>query len=54
MLMEIINGRDEFSVGLAELDNQHKKLLEMLNLLVGHSLTEDIQYQAFFHSKGLS
>lgn len=32
--MEIINWRDEFSVGLAEMDNQHKKLLAMINRLI--------------------
>ena len=32
--MEIINWRDEFSVGVAAMDEQHKKLLAMINRLV--------------------
>ncbi len=32
--MEIIIWRDEFSVGVAEMDQQHKKLLAMINRLI--------------------
>ncbi len=32
--MEIINWRDEFSVGVKEMDDQHKKLIEMVNKLI--------------------
>jgi hemerythrin len=32
--MEIIIWRDEFSVGVAEMDRQHKKLLAMINRLI--------------------
>ena len=32
--MEIINWRDEFSVGIAEMDRQHQKLLAMINRLI--------------------
>lgn len=32
--METINWRDEFSVGVVELDNQHQKLLAMINRLI--------------------
>ena len=32
--MEIINWRDEFSVGVAEMDRQHQKLLAMINRLI--------------------
>lgn len=32
--MESINWRDEFSVGVAEMDQQHKKLLGMINRLI--------------------
>ena len=32
--METINWRDEFSVGVEELDSQHKKLLAMINRLI--------------------
>lgn len=32
--MEIINWKNEFSVGVAELDAQHKKLLAMINRLI--------------------
>ncbi|MBU1564862.1 MAG: bacteriohemerythrin [Proteobacteria bacterium] len=32
--MDIINWRDEFSVGVAEMDQQHKKLLAMINRLI--------------------
>jgi hemerythrin len=32
--MEIINWRDEFSVGVAAMDLQHRKLLDMINRLI--------------------
>ncbi len=32
--MKTINWRDEFSVGVAEMDQQHKKLLAIINRLV--------------------
>jgi hemerythrin len=40
--METINWRNEFSVGVAEMDEQHKKLLGMINRLIEeqHSLTD--------------
>ncbi len=40
--MKTINWRDEFSVGVEEMDRQHKKLLAMINRLVEeqHTLTD--------------
>jgi len=40
--MEIINWRNEFSVGVAEMDEQHKKLIGMINRLIEeqHNLTD--------------
>lgn len=40
--MKTINWRDEFSVGVAEMDRQHKKLLAMINRLIEeqHTLTD--------------
>jgi hemerythrin-like metal-binding protein len=40
--MEIINWKNEFSVGVKEMDEQHKKLLGMINRLVEeqHTLTD--------------
>ncbi|KJR99666.1 MAG: hypothetical protein VR65_15540 [Desulfobulbaceae bacterium BRH_c16a] len=40
--METINWRNEFSVGVEEMDTQHKKLLAMINRLIEeqHSLTD--------------
>lgn len=32
--MDIINWKNEYSVGIAEMDNQHKKLLAMINRLI--------------------
>lgn len=32
--MDIINWREEFSVGVAEMDRQHRKLLAMINRLI--------------------
>ena len=32
--MEVITWREEFSVGVAEMDQQHKKLLVMINRLI--------------------
>lgn len=32
--METINWKSEYSVGVTELDNQHKKLLSMINRLI--------------------
>jgi hemerythrin-like metal-binding protein len=40
--MKTINWRDEFSVGVEEMDAQHKKLLAMINRLIEeqHTLTD--------------
>lgn len=40
--MEIINWKNEFSVGVKEMDEQHKKLLGMINRLIEeqHTLTD--------------
>ncbi len=38
-IMEIINWRDEFSVGVTEMDEQHKKLLAMINRLISEQKT---------------
>ena len=40
--MKTINWRDEFSVGVEEMDRQHKKLLAMINRLIEeqHTLTD--------------
>jgi hemerythrin len=40
--METINWRNEFSVGVKEMDEQHKKLLVMINSLIKeqHTLTD--------------
>ncbi|GAB6190793.1 bacteriohemerythrin [Desulfocastanea catecholica] len=40
--MEIINWKNEFSVGVKEMDEQHKKLLAMINRLIEeqHTLTD--------------
>ncbi len=40
--MDIINWKNEFSVGVKEMDEQHKKLLGMINRLVAeqHTLTD--------------
>lgn len=32
--MDIINWKNEYSVGVAEIDNQHQKLLAMINRLI--------------------
>ncbi|HBG21526.1 MAG TPA: hypothetical protein DDY32_20230 [Desulfobulbaceae bacterium] len=42
MIMKTINWRDEFSVGVDEMDRQHKKLLTMINRLIEeqHTLTD--------------
>jgi hemerythrin len=37
--METINWKDEFSVGITEMDNQHKKLIEMINRLIAEQRT---------------
>jgi hemerythrin len=41
-LMETINWKNEFSVGVKEMDEQHKKLLGMINRLIEeqHTLTD--------------
>jgi len=40
--MEIINWKDEFSVGIAEMDAQHKEFIKMINRLIAdqHTLTD--------------
>lgn len=40
--MELINWKDEFSVGVVQLDEQHKKLIGMINRLIKdqHELTD--------------
>jgi len=40
--MEIINWKNEFSVGVQEMDDQHKKLIGMINRLIAeqHTLTD--------------
>ncbi len=40
--MEIINWKNEFSVGVKQMDEQHKKLLGMINRLIAeqHTLTD--------------
>lgn len=40
--MRTINWREEFSVGVAEMDRQHQKLLAMINRLIAeqHTLTD--------------
>ncbi len=40
--MDIINWRNEFSVGVKQMDEQHKKLLGMINRLIEeqHTLTD--------------
>ncbi len=40
--MEIINWKNEFSVGVQEMDDQHKKLIGMINRLIEeqHTLTD--------------
>jgi hemerythrin len=40
--MDIINWKDEFSVGVNEMDDQHKKLIAMINKLISEqkSLTD--------------
>ncbi len=40
--MDIINWKNEFSVGVKEMDEQHKKLLGMINRLIAeqHTLTD--------------
>ena len=42
--METINWNESFSVGVAEMDNQHKKLVSMINRLIEeqHTLTEPV------------
>jgi len=37
--MEIINWRNEFSVGVKEMDEQHKKLINMINRLIKEQKT---------------
>lgn len=37
--MEIINWKNEFSVGVKEMDDQHKKLLSMINKLIKEQKT---------------
>jgi len=37
--MDIINWKDEFSVGIAEMDDQHKKMIEMINRLIAEQNT---------------
>jgi hemerythrin-like metal-binding protein len=34
--MEIIQWKDEYSVGVAKLDGQHKRLFNIINKLIGH------------------
>ncbi len=40
--MDIINWKDEYSVGVAKMDEQHKKLIAMINRLIAdqNSLTD--------------
>lgn len=37
--MEVINWKNEFSVGIQEMDDQHKKLLSMINRLIAEQKT---------------